>query len=70
MIADQNFYAYVLGGFFYPMASATAKGQSLSGPKIRLQPKVKIAPTVQDCIFYFLESINLQWRHLKILLSS
>ena len=27
----------------------TAKGRSLSGPNIRLRPKVKIAPTVQHC---------------------
>ena len=31
---------------FYPTASATTEGQSLSEPNIWLRPKVKIAPTV------------------------
>ena len=49
MIADQNFYDICLEffwsyGFGYRLK---AEGQSFSGPNIRLQPKVKIAPTVQ-----------------------
>ena len=45
MIADQKFYDM----FYVFLSSATAEGQgrSLSGPNIRLWPKVKIAPTVQ-----------------------
>jgi hypothetical protein len=46
MIAGQIFYD-IFFTFFSPTASATAEGQSLSGPNIRLRPKVKIAPTVQ-----------------------
>ena len=53
MIADQNFYDIFLT-FFYPTALArpTAEGRSLSGPNIRLRPKVKIAPTVQHWLFH------------------
>ena len=46
MIADQNFNDicftfFILQLWLRPMA----KGRSLSGPNIRLRPKVKIAPT-------------------------
>jgi hypothetical protein len=51
MIADQNFHDICFTCFFIlqlwllPMV----EDQSLSGPNNRLQPKVKIAPTVQHC---------------------
>ena len=48
MIAAQNIYD-ICFTFFYPTASAAAKGRSLSRLNIRLWPKVKIAPTVQHC---------------------
>ena len=48
MIADKKFYD--IGFTFFILwlrLRPTAEGQSLSGPNIRLRPKVKIAPTVQ-----------------------
>ena len=57
MIAHQNFsgtfITYVLGFFILRLRlRPTAKGRSLSGPNIRLRPKVKIAPMVQHCKFF------------------
>ena len=41
----------------------TAKGRSLSGPNIRLRPKVKIVPTVQHCNLLSLYHITeIKWR--------
>ena len=49
MITDQNFYDIFFYIFFILRLwlQPTAKGRSLSGPNIRLRPKVKIKPTVQ-----------------------
>ena len=50
MIADQTFYDICFTFFILRLwLRPTAEGRSLSGPNIRLRPKVKIAPTVQHC---------------------
>ena len=52
MIADQNFYDICFTFFILRLRlRPTTKGRSLSGPNIRLRPKVKIAPTVQHCFY-------------------
>ena len=55
MIADQNFYDISFMGFsiLRLRLQPTAKGRSLSGPNLRLRPKVQIGPTVQHCTFDF-----------------
>ena len=48
MIADQNFYDIYFTFFILRLRlRPTAESRSLLGPNIRLQPKVKIVPTVQ-----------------------
>ena len=52
MIADQKFLDIFFMFFILRLRlRPTAEGRSLSGPNIRLRPKVKIAPTVQHCLF-------------------
>ena len=51
MIADQKFYDICFTFFILRLRlRPTAKGRNLSGPNIRLWPKVKIASTVQHCL--------------------
>jgi hypothetical protein len=52
MILFKTFIPYVLLFFILRLRlRPMVEGQSLSGPNIRLRPKVKIAPTVQHCFF-------------------
>ena len=51
MIANQNFYdIYFTYSILRLRLRPMAKGQSFSGPNIRLRPKVKIVPMVQHCL--------------------
>ena len=45
MIANQN-----INDICFTYFILQAKGQSFSGPNIRLRPKVKIVPMVQHCL--------------------
>ena len=58
---DKTFMTYVLLFFILRLRLwPTAKGQSFSGPNIRLRPKVTIAPTVQHyCSRHFVRLLSL-----------